>query len=303
MWSAFRFGPRGATAALVLVSGLAVWGTTHGSGPFQAKSLSESLLLLQIFMGVLAMTVLMLCAALAERERGATALRQANDQLETRVRERTAQLELAHRQTRDSYLRLQELEALRDQLRHMIFHDLRTPLDALNYLLQLLEADTLSESQRATVALGRQSGQTLSGIIGDLLDVHIMEGGTLRLNWQELQPAQVVETALSQVHLADHLQGSGAAKPGRAPASGLARRRAEAQPCAGQPARQRAALHARRRHHHRHGDARRRARNHRVRGARHGHGHRARSVRAHFPQVRASRAQPNPMTRSRRAWA
>ena len=34
IWAALRFGPRGATLAILVVSGFAIWGTTHFNGPF-----------------------------------------------------------------------------------------------------------------------------------------------------------------------------------------------------------------------------------------------------------------------------
>jgi integral membrane sensor domain MASE1 len=67
VWAAFRFGRYGATATLVLMSGLAVLGTAQGHGPFVRPTLNQSLLLLQTFVGVLTVTTLALVADLAER--------------------------------------------------------------------------------------------------------------------------------------------------------------------------------------------------------------------------------------------
>jgi integral membrane sensor domain MASE1 len=67
VWATFRFGQRGAMTSLLLVAGIAVWGTVHGHGPFVERTLNESLLLLQTFLGVLAVTVLALAGVLAER--------------------------------------------------------------------------------------------------------------------------------------------------------------------------------------------------------------------------------------------
>jgi signal transduction histidine kinase len=49
--------------------GIAVWGTTQDHGPFVLETQNESLLLLQTFMGVLAVTTLTLAGTLAERKR------------------------------------------------------------------------------------------------------------------------------------------------------------------------------------------------------------------------------------------
>ena len=50
IWAALRFGPRGASTALVVVSGLTVWNTAHNAGPFVRQSITDSLLSSQLFL-------------------------------------------------------------------------------------------------------------------------------------------------------------------------------------------------------------------------------------------------------------
>jgi signal transduction histidine kinase len=78
IWAAIRFGQRGATIAIFLVSGIAIWGTSQGMGPFSLESKNDSLVLLQTFMAVVALTALILAAATIER-------RKATDSLQQRV--------------------------------------------------------------------------------------------------------------------------------------------------------------------------------------------------------------------------
>jgi len=78
IWAALRFGQRGATIAIFLVSGIAIWGTSQGMGPFSFESKNESLVLLQTFMAVMALTALIIAAATIER-------RKATDTLQQRV--------------------------------------------------------------------------------------------------------------------------------------------------------------------------------------------------------------------------
>jgi integral membrane sensor domain MASE1 len=87
VWATFRFGQHGATAGLVLVSKIAVWGTAHGHGPFVHNTLNESLLLLQTFVGVLTVTTLALVGVLAERRRAEQAKLGAIQQLERAILE------------------------------------------------------------------------------------------------------------------------------------------------------------------------------------------------------------------------
>ncbi|PYT80525.1 MAG: hypothetical protein DMG40_12260 [Acidobacteria bacterium] len=69
IWAAFRFGPREASAIICLVGAIAVVGTIHGYGPFARQSANDSLLLLQSFLSILALTTLVFAAEVSERRR------------------------------------------------------------------------------------------------------------------------------------------------------------------------------------------------------------------------------------------
>jgi PAS domain S-box-containing protein len=68
--AAVRYGQP--TTALVVggTSAVTIWYTVQGAGPFAVPTASNDLLLLQVFMGVVAGTSLLLAAALAERDTG-----------------------------------------------------------------------------------------------------------------------------------------------------------------------------------------------------------------------------------------
>src|SRR5438445_12874429 len=69
VWTAFRFGPRETATAMLLLSGIAIWGTLAGFGPFVRANQNESLLLLQFFMVVAAVTALTLATGVLEQRR------------------------------------------------------------------------------------------------------------------------------------------------------------------------------------------------------------------------------------------
>jgi diguanylate cyclase (GGDEF)-like protein len=69
VWAAYRFGRRKAATALCVLAGIATWGTLHGYGPFARESENTSLLLLQAFMGIMAITTLALAAEVTEHKR------------------------------------------------------------------------------------------------------------------------------------------------------------------------------------------------------------------------------------------
>src|SRR5438105_8538190 len=65
MWVAFRFGPRETATTLVIVSSIAILRTLQGVGPFSVYSQNESLVLLQVWTGITAVTSLVLAAVVA----------------------------------------------------------------------------------------------------------------------------------------------------------------------------------------------------------------------------------------------
>jgi diguanylate cyclase (GGDEF)-like protein len=69
IWAAFRFGRRKAASATCVLAGVAIWGTLQGFGPFSREDLNTSLLLVQSFVGIVAVTSLALAAEVSERKR------------------------------------------------------------------------------------------------------------------------------------------------------------------------------------------------------------------------------------------
>jgi signal transduction histidine kinase len=81
IWAALRFGTRGATLAVTVAAGYAVWGTTHYMGPFVFGSITHSILATQLYLAVAALTCLSLAAAVSEREEFAGRLRASRTRL------------------------------------------------------------------------------------------------------------------------------------------------------------------------------------------------------------------------------
>lgn len=76
IWAAFRFGPREAAAAILVLTAVAIRGTLDGTGPFARDARNESLLLLQAFNFVMSVMTLSLAAVVAERRRAEEKVRQ-----------------------------------------------------------------------------------------------------------------------------------------------------------------------------------------------------------------------------------
>ncbi|MFV2043747.1 MAG: MASE1 domain-containing protein [Anaerolineales bacterium] len=83
IWAAIWFGQRGGTTAVILVSGMAIWATVSGLGPFSIYSRNDNLILLQTFLGVVSLISLILAAAATERSRATRDLQRRADDLAT----------------------------------------------------------------------------------------------------------------------------------------------------------------------------------------------------------------------------
>jgi diguanylate cyclase (GGDEF)-like protein len=81
LWAVLRFQTAGAVHAVFLISLIAVIGSLGVGGPFARENMQESLILLQLFIIVLAVTTLSLGAVLTERARMAQKLAQSNAEL------------------------------------------------------------------------------------------------------------------------------------------------------------------------------------------------------------------------------
>ena len=82
LWAAIRFGPRGATAALVVVSVFEIWGAIHGFGPFTTQTAEMNALSVQMFLILASLPLMFLAALIKERERAQEVAVQKEQRLE-----------------------------------------------------------------------------------------------------------------------------------------------------------------------------------------------------------------------------
>jgi signal transduction histidine kinase len=145
IWAAIRFGPRGGTATILVVSVFAICGTLVGHGPFISQTLGWSLLKLQLFMAVAAITTLVLAAASAER---------------------------------------QEALKAEKELLAIVSHDMKNPLGALRitarHLLKQPPTELGPGARRQGEFISR-TAQRMESLINNLLDAATIRTGHLSL--------------------------------------------------------------------------------------------------------------------------
>jgi len=89
VWGALRFGQRGATAGTLLVSALAIFSLLHGTGPFVTNAEKDSLMLIGSYIGILAVTNMLLAAAAAERRAAEHAVSESEKRFRAVVEDQT----------------------------------------------------------------------------------------------------------------------------------------------------------------------------------------------------------------------
>jgi PAS domain S-box-containing protein len=89
VWGALRFGQRGATAGTLLVSALAIDSLVRGTGPFVTISEKDSLMLIGSYIGILAVTNMLLAAAAAERRAAERAVSESEKRFRAVVEDQT----------------------------------------------------------------------------------------------------------------------------------------------------------------------------------------------------------------------
>ena len=76
LWAAFRFGRREMAALMVVLSAIVIWGTMRNYGPFARPVWEESMILVQAYICVMAVTGIVLAAVVAEHKHAEIQLRE-----------------------------------------------------------------------------------------------------------------------------------------------------------------------------------------------------------------------------------
>jgi signal transduction histidine kinase len=160
IWAALRFGPRGAATASFFVAAIAIWATVMGTGPFVRSRLQDSLFALQIFLGILTSTFLVLSASFSERRKSEGDARKA---------EAVAA----------------QANAAKAEFLAVMSHELRTPLNAISGYVDLLTDEVqgpITAKQRDSLARIQRNGRHLLSLIDDVLTFAKVEAGRVVIN-------------------------------------------------------------------------------------------------------------------------
>ncbi|KGP62151.1 histidine kinase, partial [Legionella norrlandica] len=150
VWSAVRFSTRLATIMAFLISISVIWLEIHGYKEFTIADISTSLLFLQAFVAVIFFTTLILSAVITERRKAQQELLQANIELESRVEQRTRDLNEKNIQLNNALDTLKQAETQLIQAEKMsslgvltagIAHEINNPINFISANIGPLKND------------------------------------------------------------------------------------------------------------------------------------------------------------------
>src|SRR3954447_7342045 len=132
--------------------------------------------------------------------------------IESRVAERTRELEAARAELEAKSRQIEEVDRLKSVFIANMSHEIRTPLNSVLALSQLLRdgvAGGLTAGQRQYLEVIERNGQNLLRLINDILDLSRIEAGHLEMDTQTVDLAphiRAIATELAPLAMAKELE-------------------------------------------------------------------------------------------------
>jgi signal transduction histidine kinase len=127
------------------------------------------------------------------------ALRQARDELEGQVQQRTAELRRRLDELNAANKIIEAASSAKDQFLAMLGHELRTPLAAVNNAVTILKMSDEKETRDWASDVAERQVKQLTHLIDDLLDVSRITSGKIRLRKEIVDVASVLNNAVESV--------------------------------------------------------------------------------------------------------
>jgi PAS domain S-box-containing protein len=136
---------------------------------------------------------------ISERKKAEDALQNAKDELEKRVAERTADLEVSNQELTLAKQQAEMANAAKSEFLSRTSHELRTPLNAILGFGQILEMRDLASRDKESVAQILKGGRHLLDLINEILDVAKVEAGRIDLSPESVLLSEAVAESCALV--------------------------------------------------------------------------------------------------------
>ena len=203
LWSAFRFGAKLTTLLVMLVTITASLTTAYQFGVFyEAMKQRDSLLLLQIFMGVISLTTMAVLAIVTENRKANLRLQTVNAELEQRVLDRTDALRQSEANALELAAKADAANQAKSSFIANMSHELRSPLNAvLGFSQLMMRTKNLPTEHYENLGIINRSGSYLLTLINNILDLSKIEAGKITLNLQAFDLHHLLDDVKDMLHL------------------------------------------------------------------------------------------------------
>ncbi len=208
LWLAFRFDLIVSMGGVLIVSLLSVYFTIENQGPFVLSEPYYSMLLLQIFIGVMSISTLVLSSTVKERTIAQNTLLEFNENLEGKVLERTQALhdEIFTRKEAESKLQRsnEELSKRNTELDNFVYsvsHDLRAPIASVLGLINLAKKDRDLTMKDTYLEMINSSALQQDHFIKEILDQS--RNSRLEVKREPIQFQPIIDETFNQLSFAN----------------------------------------------------------------------------------------------------
>ncbi|MEO1050010.1 MAG: MASE1 domain-containing protein [Bacteroidota bacterium] len=207
LWLAFRFNLQTAISSVFLVSVFAIYLTINNFGPFVSDTAAidnDSLFMIQIFVGVVSITTIILSSTVYERKVAQKEITRFNETLEAKIEDRTKELneeiqvrKKAEEKLKVSNAKLRKANVELDSFVYSVSHDLRAPIASVLGLLNLAKKENDEGMIRKYLDMLGKSAEQQDNFIKEILD--LSRNSRLGLEKKEINFRDIVDEIFEQL--------------------------------------------------------------------------------------------------------
>jgi signal transduction histidine kinase len=209
LWLAFRFNLQISMSGILATALSAIYFTTiTGVGPFVLDTNENSIIILQIFIGMVSSTTIVLSSTVYERGVAQNTIKKFNDTLEVKITERTKELndeinirKKAEHKLKITNIRLRKANIELDNFVYRVSHDLRAPVASVLGLVNLAKNEKEAPNVMKYFAMVGKSAEQQDRFIRDILD--ISRNSKLGIERKKISFKNLLDETLEQLKYTD----------------------------------------------------------------------------------------------------